>query len=146
MQLDPGWSVCPKCDTPAGSVAPEPRPHAGGGGRTRRRRARATDATYTVDVGHHGHTAADIPALLDDARSHALLADAELLRIVHGYGSLGSGGTLREAVHRHCRKWRAHSAIRTWVDGGELAWPPPPPFHAAHRGDAANRGVTLVVW
>lgn len=156
MELDPDWDQCPKCDTPAGRPAPVPgfsprssrpshnRPRKHQHKRGGQRGTRADDQAHTIDIGHGGYASADIPALLDQALSDSVVTGCTLLRIVHGYGSSGRGGTLMHATRAHCQRWQSAGRIRAWLSGADLSAPPRAPFSEADISDLHNRGVTLV--
>jgi hypothetical protein len=56
---------------------------------------------------------ARLNAEIDKARRAGVLA----LKIVHGYGSSGRGGTLKEAIRASLRKRRKEGRIRAFVPG-----------------------------
>lgn len=56
---------------------------------------------------------ARLNAEIDAARRSGITA----LKIVHGYGSTGRGGTLREAIRASLRKRRKEGRIRAFVPG-----------------------------
>lgn len=87
---------------------------------------------------------------LNDARTRHTAA----VRLIHGYGSSGRGGAIREGVHSHLAELKSAGRIREFVPGEEFS-----PFSAQARHALAlcpelshdrdysreNRGVTLVV-
>ncbi|WP_308753902.1 Smr/MutS family protein [uncultured Anaerotruncus sp.] len=86
--------------------------------------------------------------------SDARMRRASAVRLIHGYGSSGRGGAIRDGVHSCLARMKSQGKIREFVPGEEFS-----PFsqqarHAlalcpelSHDRDFAreNRGVTLVV-
>jgi len=44
-----------------------------------------------------------------------------VLTLIHGYGSSGSGGVIREAVRRQLRCWLDQGRIAAWLPGEDLS-------------------------
>jgi hypothetical protein len=71
---------------------------------------------HTIDVAHPPLASAEAEAMLDALlRKSSLSTGPRLVKIVHGYGSSGKGGTLRTAV----RNWgyRNRNRIRMILTG-----------------------------
>ncbi|HUF12621.1 MAG TPA: Smr/MutS family protein [Longimicrobiales bacterium] len=85
---------------------------------------------------------------LDTARMQGV----KLVRVIHGYGSSGKGGSIREAVQRHLRERQRRGGLRGFVWGGD--WPDSPAARAllerrpvlrdSLRTDTGNEGITFV--
>jgi len=56
---------------------------------------------------------ARLNAEIDGARGQGVIA----LKLVHGYGSTGSGGKLKDAIRRSLRRRQKEGKIRAWVAG-----------------------------
>ena len=105
----------------------------------------------TVDVAHPPRHPDVVEAELDDVVSRVLRSTAHrVLKIVHGYGASGRGGSTREGV----RNWafRRRSKFRSVIDGETYALENA--ATAALRLEvgayadpdlgAGNRGITIV--
>lgn len=76
----------------------------------------STDVVMTVDVGHPPRSAARVEEDLQEAWSGARNAPGvRLLKVVHGYGSRGTGGSTRDVV----RNWvfRHRARFRGVIEG-----------------------------
>lgn len=76
------------------------------------------------------------------------------LTLIHGYGSSGKGGAIREAVRQHLQFLHQQGAIRTIIPGEEFEGRSGRgrqflrcfPFLAEHRDlNRANPGITLII-
>ena len=56
---------------------------------------------------------ARLNAEIDRARSQGTV----VLKLIHGYGSTGTGGKLKDAIRRSLRRRQKESKIRAWVAG-----------------------------
>jgi hypothetical protein len=94
---------------------------------------------YTIDVAHPPRKPDDVEAALLDAwESIRNSSTLRILKIVHGYGSGGSGGTTRDTV----RNWafRQKGRFRAVVYGED--YEPSDPATAAMRTETGNYGDT----
>ena len=101
-----------------------PRPPAGG-------------AVMTIDIAHPPMSSDDAERALDEALRSALLAGtARLIRIIHGYGSGGKGGTLKITA----RNWayRRRGKFLVIVPGEEYS-----PFDPRVTGLLGAAGISL---
>lgn len=74
----------------------------------------------TIDVAHPPMSSDDAERALDETlRSAELSGATRVVRVIHGYGSGGKGGTLRTAV----RNWayRRRGKIRMVIPGEEYS-------------------------
>lgn len=74
----------------------------------------------TIDIAHPPLTSAEAEAVLDEAfRTIQLSSSLRVLKVIHGYGSHGKGGTLKTFV----RNWAFthRSRIREVIDGENLS-------------------------
>ena len=91
----------------------------------------------TVDIAHPPLSGAAAEQLLDESlRSVRGSSALRILRIIHGYGSTGKGGTLRTVVQNWCYKKR--SQLRAVVSGEDAT-----PFNEAARTIAAECGISI---
>jgi hypothetical protein len=91
---------------------------------------------------------------LDFELANARRAGASAVKIIHGYGSTGAGGVLREAVQAALQRLAAEQRIRGFVAGedwrisNETAWEiqksVPELKHDRDLG-RLNRGISLVL-
>lgn len=76
-----------------------------------------------------------------------------VLTLIHGYGSSGSGGVIREAVRRQLRCWLDQGRIAAWLPGEDLSrrvvrqapWRRYPLLERHDGLGRGNRGITLVM-
>lgn len=74
----------------------------------------------TIDIAHPPQSGADAEEMLDEALKTVRLSKTlRVLKIIHGYGSRGSGGTLKTVVQNwvHTNK---HKLILS-IDGKDLS-------------------------
>jgi hypothetical protein len=78
---------------------------------------------------------------------------ARLVRVIHGYGSGGTGGKIKEAVHRRLARLERDGRIRRMTAGedysrsggeGRNLLKAYPLLKKSLRTDAGNRGITFV--
>lgn len=107
----------------------------------------------TVSVKDAMPTVEEGLARLEAELARAKASGATVVRVIHGYGSSGKGGALRDA----CRAFLAREAragrIRSFVPGDDYSratvagrnlmgkWPD---LKAAERTDSGNPGITMV--
>jgi hypothetical protein len=78
----------------------------------------------------------------------------KLIKLIHGYGSTGSGGEIRVAVQKRLQEWKDRGEIRdyvfgeNWTKSDDASWK----ILSAHSGlkqdrdlGKNNRGITIVV-
>jgi hypothetical protein len=102
----------------------------------------------TIDVAHPPMSSAEAEAALDEALRSAAGA-VRVIRVIHGYGSGGKGGTLKTAVRNWAYLRRARIGIT--VPGEDYA-PLEPPVAAILREEGialseigpSDPGVTLL--
>jgi Smr domain len=84
----------------------------------------------------------------------ARAARAEIVKIIHGYGSSGVGGVIRFAVWSELRQMKERGEIRSWCGGedwrisNEIAWDMLKKYpELKHDSDLgrANKGITMVM-
>jgi len=84
----------------------------------------------------------------------ARAAHAEVMKIIHGYGSSGVGGVLRFAVWSELRQMKERGEIRAYCGGedwrisNEIAWEILKKYPALKQDSdlgRANKGITVVV-
>lgn len=76
-----------------------------------------------------------------------------LLRVVHGYGSSGTGGAIKDAVLSHLRELKRQGFIRDYLWGGDYSDATPqgrsllsrhPRLRSSLRTDRENEGMSFV--
>jgi hypothetical protein len=91
---------------------------------------------------------------LDRALAEARAARVPLLKLIHGYGSSGAGGRLREEVWKALERMRRNGAIAGFIPGEDFRLSNEDSWelikhHKAVREDRdlgrGNRGITIVV-
>jgi hypothetical protein len=107
-------------------------------------------AVLTIDVAHPPLSSDEAERLLDDAlRSAVLRGSPRVIRVIHGYGSGGRGGTLKTAVRNWAYRRRAKLAL---VVAGEKFSPFDPDLLGILSGtgvsplglEPVDQGCTLV--
>lgn len=92
-------------------------------------------------------------ARLEQALRRARAEGVQLLKVIHGYGSTGSGGAIKRAVHRKLAAWKREGRISEFVPGEDWGV-----FHEGTRrileefGDpgpdpdlrSQNEGITII--
>ena len=108
-------------------------------------------ALVTIDVAHPPRHPDDVEAELDDVAARVMRSESHrVLKVVHGYGSSGRGGTTREVV----RNWafRRRARFRAVIAGESYALDDEATrelrIEVGSYNDAdldgANRGITIV--
>ncbi len=91
---------------------------------------------------------------LKQALASAKMERAQALKIIHGYGSTGKGGAIKQEVHRFLTEKKRLGQIKAFVKGDEFT-----PFYADARNAIAlhpgltkdkdygkgNNGISIVV-
>ncbi len=90
---------------------------------------------------------------LDAALRCADASESAIIRVIHGYGSSGVGGSLRQAVRSQLDALSRRGRIRSFVPG-ELCGPRSaeirrlakryPRLALSNRSDTGNPGITLI--
>ncbi len=85
--------------------------------------------------------------------SEASASGAKVLKVIHGYGSTGRGGKIRDAVRRELGRMLARGEVATVVAGEEYSSATIAgrdllsrfkELKATERPDSSNHGITLV--
>jgi hypothetical protein len=102
---------------------------------------------------------ADLPVVAEALRrlnvelGAARSKGARLVRVIHGYGSGGSGGRIKEAARRRLRLMERNGRVRRVTAGEEYSGSGQegrallkayPPLKRSLRTDSGNRGITFV--
>ena len=89
---------------------------------------------------------------LDMKLDTARMQGTKLVRVIHGYGSSGQGGAIRDAVQSHLAMLARRGLVRAFVWGGDYPDSASarallqrrPVLRESLRTDAGNQGVTFV--
>jgi len=73
----------------------------------------------TLDLGHAGLTITEARDRLDDAINVASFRGDDVLVVVHGYGSSGTGGRIRSMVRAQASRALSDGSISGWMAGEE---------------------------
>ena len=140
---------CPFCESLQGAGAPAPR--AANAGPTARGAGRGVISTL--------HLKQDMPTVAEAVRQLELTLTGlrgtrtRVVKVVHGYGSTGRGGTIAPAVRRHLRTLQSRGWIRGFVPGedysefneaGRALLARYPSLKGTFRSDRVNPGITMV--
>ena len=91
----------------------------------------------TINIAHPPLSGADAERLLDESlRSVRSSSSFRILKIIHGYGSTGKGGTLRTIVRNWCYKRGAQ--VRSVLPGEDAS-----PFDERAQSMAAECGISV---
>ena len=74
-----------------------------------------------IDLGHAGLSVAEARETLRDAIDVASYRGEDVLVVVHGYGSSGTGGHIRSMVRSEAHRALSERVISGWTAGEELA-------------------------
>ena len=131
-----GVSICPYCESPLTRLASRPR-----------------EPLRTVNV-KKGNPPAELAAdQLESIINNARAEGTSALVVIHGYGSTGTGGSIRRAVRTRLRRMQLEGTV-TNVIPGEIFGPSNKDairlasdhqkLLAKHLFGAGNEGVTVV--
>lgn len=145
-------STCAQCGNP---VPPDVAvcPHCGGFERLSAPGTASRGAVRTVDLGHRRLSAAEALRRLDLEVERAAASGTRYLRIVHGHGSTGRGGVIRNAVRGELARLRGGKRIAGFIAGDMLSGDTNegrafarhhPEARSWPDWNAGNEGVTLV--
>lgn len=132
-------SECPYCGTFQHSVS---------SGTAKRRRS---VVTLNLEAGKPG--VQDALGRLDREIAAARMKQVRLIRVIHGWGSSGSGGAIRAAVASHLQELVRKRTIRSFTSGdgysdytnaGRHLLSSYPSLRASLRTDRENPGITFV--
>ncbi len=99
-------------------------------------------------------TAREALLRLDRELALARRANVTLVKLIHGYGSKGVGGVLREEIQKELMHLARNGQIRAFIPGEEFrasnaeSWALVQrhrPLRDDHDFNRGNRGITLVV-
>jgi hypothetical protein len=75
---------------------------------------------YTIDVAHPPRPSSTVEQQLDDAWHHVRRSQhLRILKVVHGYGSSGGPGTIRDTVRNWA--WDHRRYFRSAINGEEYS-------------------------
>jgi hypothetical protein len=108
----------------------------------------------TLNLEHNRPTVAEAERRLRAEIAPARAAGVRVLRVIHGYGSSGQGGALREGIRRWLRLERQAGKLRGFVAGED--WGPyddaaqallreVPELKGDRDWGRENYGITLVM-
>lgn len=132
-------SDCPYCGTFQHSVSSGP---------SRRKRT-----VLTLNLEHGKPIVADALERLDREIAAARMKQVRLIRVIHGWGSSGSGGAIKAAVQVHLQSLVRKGSIRAFTPGdaysdhynsGRHLLSAYPSLRASLRTDRENPGITFV--
>jgi hypothetical protein len=132
-------SICPFCKgRQEGSASTQKRP---------------TQPLVTVNLKSGLPSAGDAVRQLDIKLAAARSKGARIVRIIHGWGSAGSGGAIKDATHEHLRRLQRQEHIRRFIAGDEYSQLTAegrdllracPVLKSSLRSDRLNPGITFV--
>jgi hypothetical protein len=91
---------------------------------------------------------------LERALSDARASGVHMLKLIHGYGSSGQGGRLREEVWKVLDRYKRNGLIAEFIPGEEFRLSNEPTWELVKRDKSlkqdcdlgrGNRGITVVV-
>jgi hypothetical protein len=108
----------------------------------------------TVNLEKGSPTVAEAIALLDRRIADSRAQGTLLLRVIHGWGSSGKGGSIKKAVMKHVARLRRQRTIRDHVPGDNYSEVTNagcdllsrfPDLRETLRTDRENPGITFVL-
>ena len=138
-EIEDGAWKCPFCGSHTRALPPE----------------RGTSPQRIVTI----NLKADLPVVAEALRrlnvqlQAAQSKGSNLVRVIHGYGSGGTGGKIKEAARRRLRRLKRDGRIRRMIAGedypgsgseGRSLLKTYPRLKKSLRTDAGNRGITFV--
>lgn len=118
---------------------------------TLRRAASGRPTTVNLKTGLP--TVAKALAVLDTRIDEARVRGVRLLRVIHGWGSSGTGGGIKAAIPKHLARLRRQRIIHDFVAGehysettteGRGLLARYPALKAELHNDRLNRGITFI--
>ncbi|SVA46647.1 uncharacterized protein METZ01_LOCUS99501 [marine metagenome] len=142
-QIQSSARQCPYCEQPQAIVSREPKPMP-------KPKAKRTIVTVNLEEGRP--FVEDALRRMDRQFYEARLGGTAVVRLIHGYGSSGTGGAIKQAVRTELEAALRHGTIKHYVSGEDYQ-------HSAIgrnlrsrfselkeclRTDQGNPGITLV--
>jgi hypothetical protein len=159
-EIDGSPAACPYCGSNAGTLntgmAPGAASNTPGGARSSQgaksqRGPRGSIVTVNIESGMPD--VAQALAQLDIRLGNARQQGAALVRVIHGWGSTGSGGRIKDALPMHLARLKRRRVIRGYVPGDQFAISTRqgaalidryPVLKESMHTDRKNPGITLV--
>ena len=142
-QIQSSARQCPYCEQPQAVVSREPKP---------KPKPKAKRTIVTVNLEEGRPFVEDALRRMDRQFYEARLGGTAVVRLIHGYGSSGTGGAIKQAVRTELEAALRHGTIKQYVSGEDYQ-------HSAIgrnlrsrfselkeclRTDQGNPGITLV--
>lgn len=130
-QVDDLATECPYCETALEPVTKEWR-----------------TGMATVNLEERQPTVDQARDRLEVAIKSHRMRDTEGLLLIHGYGSSGEGGAIKEMVHQRLAELRDRGEIRDFVPGeevGRAARRRLPQSFTQKKAERENPGITIVL-
>ena len=144
-QIQSSARQCPYCEQPQAIVSREPKPKS-------KPKSKAKRTIVTVNLEEGRPFVEDALRRMDRQFYEARLGGTAVVRLIHGYGSSGTGGAIKQAVRTELEAALRHGTIKQYVSGEDYQ-------HSAIgrnlrsrfselkeclRTDQGNPGITLV--
>jgi hypothetical protein len=138
-EIEDEVSTCPFCK----------RSLAGSASQRKKAAQRLTTVNLKSDLPTAAEAIRRLAVRLEAARS----GGAKVVRVIHGWGSTGSGGKIKKATHEYLRRLERQGRIKGFVPGedysglsgrGRDLMTAHPVLKRSLRTDRLNRGITLV--
>lgn len=116
-------------------------------------RKRSAARIVTVNLKQNRPVVDEAIAHLDREIAAARMGGVRLIRLIHGWGSSGAGGAIRDAVRRHLESLRRARRIQAFAPGDEFSEETNrgrellrayPALRSSLRTDRENPGITFV--
>ena len=146
-QIQSSARQCPYCEQPQAIVSREPKPKPKSKSKPKSKRT-----IVTVNLEEGRPFVEDALRRMDRQFYEARLGGTAVVRLIHGYGSSGTGGAIKQAVRTELEAALRHGTIKQYVSGEDYQ-------HSAIgrnlrsrfselkeclRTDQGNPGITLV--
>ena len=152
-QIQSSARQCPYCEQPQAIVSREPKPKPKPKPKAKAKaKAKSKRTIVTVNLEEGRPFVEDALRRMDRQFYEARLGGTAVVRLIHGYGSSGTGGAIKQAVRTELEAALRHGTIKQYVSGEDYQ-------HSAIgrnlrsrfselkeclRTDQGNPGITLV--
>jgi hypothetical protein len=133
--IDDGLDICPYCEEPLESAEPTDV-------------SQRRQVVVTVNLKKGNPISEVALARLDVVLATNRVKHTDALRLIHGYGSGGLGGIIRNVVRERLEHLKYEREIRDFIPGEELGQADPSRFQTSFRPETAdfgNPGITIVI-
>jgi DNA-nicking Smr family endonuclease len=138
-EIGSNTSVCPYCDSPQHNDPKRPAKRS---------------AVAVIDLEHGHLTVRDALLKLDARIASERMLGTKVLKVIHGWGSSGRGGAIKNSLPAHLDSLKKRGQIRAYIRGeaydqftedGRRLVRQHKQLHQSFQSDVGNPGITLVI-